>query len=83
WFNAVALQVAKHKYHLLDMYNINKLGFSIKEEQTIIVLIHLNNIKKKKVVLNKQDWVTNIKCISAAGKLLAPLLVFKGDHINT
>ncbi|KAF2228350.1 hypothetical protein EV356DRAFT_458364, partial [Viridothelium virens] len=75
--------VAEHKYHLLNIYNINKLGFGIKKEQIIIILIYLNNVKKKKVMLNKQDWVTNIKYISAAGKLLAPLLIFKGDYINT
>ncbi|KAF2228371.1 hypothetical protein EV356DRAFT_458147, partial [Viridothelium virens] len=82
-FNAITLQVAEHKYHLLDMYNINKLGFGVGKEQTIIILIYLNNIKKEKVVLNKQDWVINIKYISTAGKLLAPLLIFKSNHINT
>ncbi|KAF2228329.1 hypothetical protein EV356DRAFT_458547, partial [Viridothelium virens] len=71
----------KYKIQPQNIYNMDKKGFFLK--QIIIIFIHLNNIKKEKVVLNKQDWVINIKCISAAGKLFAPFLVFKGDYINT
>ena len=83
WFNAVASQIEKYKYKFSDIYNMDKSGFGVGEEQAIKVLIYLDSVKKEKVVLDKQEWVTDIECISAASESLTPLLIFKGEYINT
>ena len=73
----------EYKYLPADMWNIDKLGFSIGEEQAIKVLIYLNGDQKYKVIRGKQEWVIVIKCINAAGEVLALLVIFKGQNVNT
>ena len=62
---------------------MDESGFSVGEEQAIKVLIYLDYVKQQKVIAGKQEWVSDIKCISAAGEALPPLLIFKGQHMNT
>jgi hypothetical protein len=59
------------------MWNIDKSGFGIGEEQAMKVLIYLNSIQKYKVIGGKQEWVTAIKYINTVGEALAPLIIFK------
>ena len=61
---------------------MNKSGFGINKEQVMKVLMHLDNIQKYKVVAGKQEWVIDIECINAAGKAIAPILIFKGEYMN-
>ena len=49
----------------------------------IKMLIHLNNIQKYKVMAGKQKWITDIKYINVADKVIAPILIFKNKYINT
>ena len=34
------------------------------------------------MIVKKQEWVTDIKCISAAGKTLSPIIIWKGQNFN-
>jgi hypothetical protein len=52
------------------------------EEQAFKVLIYLDNTRKHRVVGGKQEWVTDIECINAAGEALPPLIIFKGAEMN-
>jgi hypothetical protein len=83
WFSAVASKYEEHHYRPEDMWNIDEAGFGIGEEQAIKVLVYLDSLQKHKVVGGKQEWVTLIESINAAGEALAPLLIFKGQDINT
>ena len=83
WFDAVALMHEQHSYYPCDMWNMDESGFGIGEEQITKVLVHLDIKQKEKVIGGKQEWVTDIECINAAGEALAPLLIFKGQDINT
>ena len=83
WFDAVASKFRDYYYDPLNVWNMDESGFSISEEQAIKVLIYLNAKQKHKVVRGKQEWVTDIKCINAAGEALAPLLIFKAADVNT
>jgi hypothetical protein len=47
------------------------------------VLVYLDKHIKYKVIGGKQEWVTDIECMSAAGEALPPLLIFKGANMNT
>jgi hypothetical protein len=83
WFDAVASLWERHRYDPKDVWNMDESGFGVGEEQTMRVLVYLDTKQKEKVIGGKQEWVTDIECISAAGEALPPLLIFKGDSINT
>jgi len=83
WFDAVGAMLQEHKYNPADMWNMDESGFGIGEEQAMKVLVHLDSTQKHKVVGGKQEWATTIECISAAGEALAPLIIFKGQDMNT
>jgi hypothetical protein len=83
WFDAVALMYEQHSYDPSNIWNMDESGFGIGEEQSMKVLVYLDRPTKHRVIAGKQEWVTDIECISAAGEALAPLLIFKGSDINT
>ena len=83
WFDAVASMYAEHQYEPKDIWNMDESGFGVGEEQVMKVLVYLDIKQKEKVIGGKQEWVTDIECISAAGEALPPLLIFKGESINT
>lgn len=83
WFNTVKEKFAEHTYDLSNIWNINKSGFGVGEEQAIKMLIYLNKTQKQKIIGGKQEWITDIECINTAGKALPRLLIFKGKHLNT
>jgi hypothetical protein len=82
WFDAVGEMLQEHKYNPADMWNMDESGFGIGEEQALKVLVHLDSTQKHKVIGGKQEWVTLIECINAAGEALAPLVIFKGKDLN-
>jgi len=44
------------------------------------------NIREKsswKVIKGRQEWITAIECVSAAGFAIPPLLIFKAEYTNT
>ena len=62
---------------------MDESGFGIGEEQATKFLVHLNYTSRQKVIAGKQEWVSDIECINAAGEALAPLLIFAGKSPNT
>jgi hypothetical protein len=83
WFDAVESQLASHPYQPTDIWNMDESGFGIGQEVAGRVLIHLDKPARGRAVLSKQEWVTDIECINAAGESLPPLLIFKGEHVNS
>ena len=61
---------------------MDESGFNIDEKQAMKMLIHLNNIQKYKVVIGKQEWITDIECINIIDKVITPILIFKNKYIN-
>jgi uncharacterized glyoxalase superfamily protein PhnB len=78
WFDAVVAQLKEHSYKPRNIYNMDESGFGVGESQTTRVLVPVDFSQKQKVVTGKQEWVTVIECISAAGKALKPMVIFKG-----
>ena len=70
-------------YENANIWNINESGFGVEESQTTKVLVPLDRTQKYKVVTDKQEWVTVIKCINAAGSALPPMTIFKGKSMNS
>ena len=82
WYSVVKEQLIIHNYNLLNIWNMNKLGFNINKKQMIKILIHLNNIQKYKIVTGKQEWIINIKYINVTDKAITSTLIFKNKYIN-
>ena len=83
WFDAVAAQFLEHTYERHNIWNIDESGFGVGESQNTRILIPINTKQKHKRVLGKQEWVTDIECINAAGEALPPMLIFKAQNLNS
>lgn len=83
WFNAVAAQLQEHSYEVQNIWNMDESGFGVGESQTTRVLVPANLNQKHKSVVGKQEWVTDIECINAAGASLTPMIIFKAKNLNS
>lgn len=83
WFDAMEGKVQERKYEHRNMWNMDESGFGIGESQTTKCLIYLGQQQKNKRIVGKQEWVTDIECISASGEALPPIIVWKGKHLNS
>ena len=61
---------------------MDETGFAVGTSQSSRVLVLIGTVVWKKVN-SRQEWVTAIECISAAGQALPPLVIFKAQHTNT
>jgi hypothetical protein len=83
WFDAVASLYEQHRYAPSNVWNFDESGFGVGEEQVMKVLTFLDTAMQERVIAGKQEWVTDIEYINAAGEALPPLLIFKGEYLNT
>ena len=83
WFDAVAAKFQERVYDNSNIWNMDESGFGVGESQTTKVLVPLDRQQQYKVAVGKQEWVTVIECINAAGDALPPMIIFKGQNINS
>jgi hypothetical protein len=83
WFDAVAAQIEEHGYEHANIWNMDESGFGIGESQTTKVLIPFQYNQKSKAIGGKQEWVTTIEAVNAAGEALSPMIIWKGKHLNS
>lgn len=83
WFDAVATQLQEHTYEPQNIWNMDESGFGVGESQTTRVLVPIDSTHKHKRVAGKQEWITDIECINAAGGALTPMIIFKAKNLNT
>ena len=83
WFDAVADLCLAHQYDPSSIYNMDESGFAVGTSQSSRVLVNVRDKVSWKVVSGRQEWVTAIECVSAAGQALPPLVIFKAKHLNT
>jgi len=62
---------------------MDESGFAIGASQTTRALVNIREKSSWKQIGSRQEWITTIECISAAGAAVAPLLIFKANHTNT
>ena len=62
---------------------MDESGFSVGASQTSRALVNIKEKSSWKVISGRQEWITGIECISASGRALPPLLIFKALHTNT
>jgi hypothetical protein len=83
WFDAVTDLRLAHQYDPSSIYNMDESGFAVGTSQSSRVLVNIRDKVSWKVVSGRQEWVTAIECVSAAGQALPPLVIFKAKHFNT
>lgn len=62
---------------------MDESGFAIGVSQSSRALVNARELSRWKVIPGRQEWVTTIECISAAGKALPPLIIFKAKDTNS
>ena len=62
---------------------MDESGFGVGTSQASRALVNIKEKSSWKVISGRQEWITAIECISASGKALPPLLIFKAKHTNT
>ncbi|EIW69778.1 hypothetical protein TREMEDRAFT_30156 [Tremella mesenterica DSM 1558] len=83
WFTEMS--ALRNQYHYLpeNIYNMDETGYNIGttlSSQVMTVAEGDKSVKAKVVKAQKgrQEWVTAIKCVSAVGQALPPIIIFKG-----
>jgi len=83
WFEAVTEVHFRYQYVPDYIYNMDKSGFAVGESQSSRALVNIREKSSWKVISGRQEWITAIKCVSASGKAIPPLIIFKAKHTNT
>ncbi|KYG41120.1 hypothetical protein M433DRAFT_159418, partial [Acidomyces richmondensis BFW] len=83
WFDAVTALYIQHQYLPEQIYNMDESGFAIGASQLSRVLVNIRERSSWKVIKGRQEWITAVECVSAAGYAIPPLLIFKADTSNS
>ena len=83
WFAEVGVLMTEHAYPPSQMYNMDETGFNVggAPRSTRVLSISEGSGRRKKAdqsTSGRQEWVTSIECVSATGRALPPLVIFKG-----
>jgi len=81
WFDEMTEVLNKHHYPPEYIFNMDETGYALGATQSTRVLAVVERGEKGgkawKSASGKQEWVTTIECVSASGKALAPLVIFR------
>ena len=83
WFDAVTKLQIQHTYPPGCIYNMDESGFAVGTSQSSRVLVNIREHSSWKIINGRQEWITAIECVSAAGVAIPPLVIFKAKHTNT
>jgi hypothetical protein len=83
WFDAVTELQIQHHYSPNCIYNMDESGFAVGTSQSSRALVNVREQSSWKVINGRQEWITAIECVSAAGVAIPPLVIFKAKHTNT
>ena len=91
WFNEIQAIMSRNQYSPDHIYNMDETGYGIGGTQSKKVLVvadkrdeghtQLQSDRGKAITRTKgrADWMTAIECVSASGRALPPLMIFKGN----
>ena len=83
WFEAVTQLRLEHQYTPDRIYNMDESGFAVGDSQSSRALVNIREESSWKVINGRQEWITAIECVSAAGVAIPPLIIFKAKYTNT
>lgn len=73
----------EHQYGPSQMYNMDESGFAVGASQTSRALVNVRDKTSWKKIQGRQEWITAIELVDAAGVVGPPLLIFKSKHLST
>lgn len=83
YFDTLGDLIREKNYSPSAIYNVDETGFSIGSTRGSFALYDRLKPPKGKRQPGRQEWITSIECISAAGVALPPTLIFKGKNVNS
>ncbi len=83
YFDAVTELFLQYLYLAERIYNMDESSFAMGASQSSRALVNIRERSSWKDVKGRQEWITAIECVSAAGIALPPMLIFKALHTNT
>jgi hypothetical protein len=83
YFDNLGELLREHKYPPTAIYNVDETGFSIGSSRKSVVLLDQLDKRREKKQPGRQEWITSLECVNAAGVTLPPCLIFKGENLNS
>jgi hypothetical protein len=83
WYDTVTEVWIENQYAPDHVYNMDESGFAVGASQSSRALVNIREASSWKQIGSRQEWITAIECVSAAGAAVPPLLIFKAKHTNT
>jgi len=83
WFDAVRALMDEHRYAPSQIYNMDESGFAVGTSQASRALVNVRDKSSWKKIQGRQEWITAIEVVDAAGFVGPPLLIFKSKHLST
>lgn len=83
WFDAVRALMDEHRYAPSQIYNMDESGFAVGTSQASRALVNVRDKSSWKKIQGRQEWITAIEVVDAAGSVGPPLLIFKSKHLST
>jgi len=82
WFEDLRRVIEEHNIESENIYNMDESGFAIGDVEASQRIINATIRQQFQAKLGRQEWVTAIECICAAGGSLPPLIIFKGENLS-
>lgn len=83
WFSVFRTRFDEQNYELENIYNMDETGFAVGTTQSTRIIIDSTQKSNWKVTPGKQEWITAIECVSATGRALSPMVIFKAKDTNS
>nr|ABG26270.1 transposase [Ophiostoma ulmi] len=91
--NGASTDIIKSWFQCLDIpeiknilpqnrWNMDETGFSMGQGDPLYVLGTAQKTKIRKKQMGSRAWTSTVECISATGKSLPPLIIFKGKSVQ-
>ena len=80
WFDAVTELWTQHRYAADHVYNMDESGFVVGASQSSRALANICGASSWKQIGSRQEWITAIECVGAAGTAIPPLLIYSRQN---
>lgn len=83
WFDALKSMIQTYNVHTADISNMDETGLALGvSNNTKVIGLSESRVSYTKSPENR-EWVSIIECITTTGKALTPLVIFKGQSLQT
>jgi DDE superfamily endonuclease len=62
---------------------MDESGFAVGSSQSSRALVNIRENNSWKVISGRQEWITAIECVNAAGAAIPPMIIFKAKYTNS